>query len=416
MADNKEQTTDKSAKAWAHNGFEKTSIPYLYRRNGKRGQVYYGRIRRGGKLYMKKLAMEFELAKRALRKWVGDAETQAAQEEAYPDRRGLTTWGDFRDNYLRGVDLDITMSPKSKTYQHESAARIVKVWNIAFLKCDLETRRVGHFTQEHWQIWAHHAAAFHTTTYNNMRGTLFRIFQVAIDHGAILANPARRVKRLGKGLPKLGGCVMGEPGEPLTKEEEKDLAFPDNPDEQRWYPEPEQLQAIVAKMRNYKFGRTHRAADFTELLAYTGCRLSEACRLRWGDVDWGENQLRINGAKGRMVSSESSIRFVPLFPALAELLKRLEKERTDQNPSSPVALVKESRGTMGRACVALNLPRKLDHHDLRHYFASRAVNAGRPIPIVADWLGHKDGGALLLRVYRHRNQKLSQEWAKDLPL
>jgi integrase len=400
-------------KGWAHNGFEKTAVQYLYRRNGKRGVVYYGRIRRGDRLYMERLGPDFEEAKRALRTWVGGAETKAAEAEAKPEGTKLVTWGDFKAKFLRRLELDITMAPKSISYQQESAARIVRVWKETF-KDDLESQKVRLFTQEQWQVWANSACAYHIATYNNMRGTLFRIFQLALDAGAITANPACLVKRLGKRMLRVTAQIADEAGQPGAREE-TDPAFPSDVGE-RWYPEPKQLRAITAKMRSYKFGRTQRAADFTELLAYTGCRLSEGRRLRWQDVDWRQHTLRINGAKGRMTSMESSIRYVPIFPALEQFLKRLERQRPDKLPTSPIALVRESRGTMQRACLELGMPRKLDHHDLRHYFASRAVNSGRPIPIVADWLGHKDGGALLLRVYRHRNQQLSQKWAKGLAL
>ena len=36
----------------------------------------------------------------------------------------------------------------------------------------------------------------------------------------------------------------------------------------------------------------------------------------------------------------------------------------------------------------------LRHHDLRHYFATKAIQSGVDIPTVSKWLGHADGGAL----------------------
>jgi integrase len=40
-------------------------------------------------------------------------------------------------------------------------------------------------------------------------------------------------------------------------------------------------------------------------------------------------------------------------------------------------------------------------HDLRHYFASRAVMAGIDFKTIAEWMGHQDGGVLLCKVYSH---------------
>ena len=41
----------------------------------------------------------------------------------------------------------------------------------------------------------------------------------------------------------------------------------------------------------------------------------------------------------------------------------------------------------------------LRHHDLRHYFATKAVQSGVDMPTIAKWLGHADGGVLAMKVY-----------------
>ncbi len=40
-------------------------------------------------------------------------------------------------------------------------------------------------------------------------------------------------------------------------------------------------------------------------------------------------------------------------------------------------------------------------HDLRHYFCSMCVMAGVDFMTIAAWLGHKDGGILVGKVYGH---------------
>ena len=40
-------------------------------------------------------------------------------------------------------------------------------------------------------------------------------------------------------------------------------------------------------------------------------------------------------------------------------------------------------------------------HDLRHYFASMCVMNGLDYMTTAAWLGHKDGGMLVGKVYGH---------------
>jgi integrase len=55
------------------------------------------------------------------------------------------------------------------------------------------------------------------------------------------------------------------------------------------------------------------------------------------------------------------------------------------------------------ACRKLGVE-ALNHHDLRDAFATAAIEAGVDIPTVAAWLGHADGGALLMRVYAHHRR------------
>jgi integrase len=69
-----------------------------------------------------------------------------------------------------------------------------------------------------------------------------------------------------------------------------------------------------------------------------------------------------------------------------------------------VLLVFEAQKAMDRAFTALGMPR-LTHHDMRHLFATRCIESGIDIPTVSRWLGHKDGGALAMKVYGHlRNE------------
>jgi integrase len=51
---------------------------------------------------------------------------------------------------------------------------------------------------------------------------------------------------------------------------------------------------------------------------------------------------------------------------------------------------------------------------LRHLFATRAIESGVPVPTVARWLGHQDGGALLLKTYSHLLDHHSQESAQKV--
>jgi integrase len=68
---------------------------------------------------------------------------------------------------------------------------------------------------------------------------------------------------------------------------------------------------------------------------------------------------------------------------------------------------------MTRACKEVGMTR-ITHHDLRHLFATRCIETGVDIPTVSKWLGHKDGGALAMRVYGHLRQDHSLAMAKKV--
>jgi len=48
---------------------------------------------------------------------------------------------------------------------------------------------------------------------------------------------------------------------------------------------------------------------------------------------------------------------------------------------------------------------RITHHDLRHLFATTAIECGIDIPTVSRLLGHKDGGVLAMKTYGHLRQE-----------
>jgi len=174
-------------------------------------------------------------------------------------------------------------------------------------------------------------------------------------------------------------------------------------------PEASKLTEIFAEIERGGGRMSRNAADFCRFLAYTGCRLSEAQAVTWGAVDFKRGILRVCGSK-----TEAADREVPLIPAAKALLERLHLAQISSpsvpkvadgslDPKRPVLAVGEAAKSLTRACKKLGVER-LTHHDLRDAFATSAIEAGVDIPTVAAWLGHADGGALLMRVYAHHRR------------
>jgi integrase len=54
---------------------------------------------------------------------------------------------------------------------------------------------------------------------------------------------------------------------------------------------------------------------------------------------------------------------------------------------------------------------KFGFHDCRHHFISYAVMSGIDFMTIARWVGHKDGGILIGKVYGHLSNEHAQAQA-----
>jgi integrase len=218
------------------------------------------------------------------------------------------------------------------------------------------------------------AAQTHAHELNTMRAVL----EYATRLGLMLVNPAKEIKRR-----KILQARITVP----TRQQFRDI-----------------LAAIrESDGRKDSQAKARKGADFVELLAYSGCRLHEATCLRWRDVDLEKGELAVTG--GERGTKNDETRTVPITDALRALLVRLREER---KPAAVdyVALIDSAKKCLQTACRRLGCE-QFTHHDFRHFFATTCIEAGVDIPTVSRWLGHKDGGALAMRVYGHLRQEHS---------
>jgi integrase len=152
-------------------------------------------------------------------------------------------------------------------------------------------------------------------------------------------------------------------------------------------------------------GRPEIAFTFL-FLCFTGLRMGEARALRWKDVE--EDRIIIRGTK-----TDSAYRSLPIYPQLAALLEKMKEFRNKSNEEDRILIRQRIDKAIGKACEKLNLP-YLRHHDLRHYFATKAIQAGVDVTTVAKWLGHSDGGVLAMKVYANVIDEHSQSQAAKL--
>jgi integrase len=151
-------------------------------------------------------------------------------------------------------------------------------------------------------------------------------------------------------------------------------------------------------------------------LAFSGAREKEALRIKWADVDFERERVTI-GADRLTKNWES--RTVEFNPHLEALLREMHARRA---PDCSWLFPSPRRGTQDEharsfreslklARTAAALP-QVGFHDLRHYFCSVCVMAGIDFMTIAAWLGHKDGGILVGKVYGHLLDEHRQKAAK----
>ena len=143
-----------------------------------------------------------------------------------------------------------------------------------------------------------------------------------------------------------------------------------------------------------------------EFLCQTGMRLGEAINITWADIS--EDSVRIKGTK-----TESADRILLIHPSLQELLDKISSYRESRLPQEKVLRRKNILKPLRKACKSLGIP-PLRHHDLRHYFATRAVDAGIPPPVAAQLLGHKDSGQLIFKTYYQTSTKAQEIYISKL--
>jgi integrase len=148
-------------------------------------------------------------------------------------------------------------------------------------------------------------------------------------------------------------------------------------------------------------------------LAYGGFRKSEAANVQWQDCDLAGKKIAVWGdPENRTKNGE--FRSIPMIPDMVQLLDRLRAERPDEPLETPVMRVRECQKAMDRAAKIVGISR-ITHHDLRHLFATRCIESGVDIPTVSRWLGHKDGGALAMKVYGHLDRRHEEAVSDRLP-
>jgi integrase len=337
---------------------------------------YYAKFYRDGKAVWRTLKTDvFEVAKYRLA--VELKVFRSAGKVAKTVELGKGAVEQAADLYLAKMRNDPSIKETTRHYYGQIVKAILGSWP------ELKTAKPKDISKADCEAWAkRYSDRYSIPRYNNSIDCLRKIFDVAIEQGALYRNPA-------------AGLTKQTP-------ERKHIELP----------KPDEFAAIVKSVRGAGSGWSDSCADLIEFLAFTGCRIKEAKNVRWDDVK--ADGIWIHGGESRTKNKES--RFFPMNTRLEALIADLHADpryrRTERDDRYLLA-VSECQKAIDSACTRLGIKR-FTHHDLRHLFATRAIESGIDIPTVAGWLGHKDGGALLMKTYSHLLQEHSKAMAAKL--
>ena len=279
--------------------------------------------------------------------------------------------------HLEKVANNVKIKASSVYYYRDIVKAILKSWP------ELKTAKPKDVSKRDLESWAKRFSEKNSAQrFNNAVGVLRKIFGVAVEQGALHQNPADSIDK--------------------ARINQKHVELPT----------AEQLATIINHIRKQKAWCSIQCGDLIEFLAFTGCRIDEARNVKWSHVK--DDGIWIHGGETGTKSGQS--RFLPMNSGLARLLADLKTNpryrRTTRSPDFVLAIDMCPKA-LSNACKTLGFSH-LTHHDLRHWFATQAISKNIDIPTVAKWLGHKDGGALLMRTYSHLLQEHSTAMAARL--
>jgi integrase len=153
-----------------------------------------------------------------------------------------------------------------------------------------------------------------------------------------------------------------------------------------------EIAALGKALEAYEQGGGNAAAvAIIRLLIFTGARRSEIAALRWEEVDFGRDVIRLDATRHKTGASTGA-KAILLTPPAKAILAALHDKQTS-GFVFPAATGKAHFQGLKKPWEAIRTAAGLDDvrlHDLRHSFASVGVSGGDSLPIVGALLGHSN--------------------------
>lgn len=318
--------------------------------------VYFANFRAGGRVIRKSLGTESEtIAKLKL--------SELMLRERARAGAGDMTFGVAADGYMQSVRAKAGLAQRSVDYREETLGMIRRLWP------EIDRIKVADLTPPLWDQWSERALSrYSATRYNGAIQTVKGVLKWAMGPG----HPAEHLRQCSVRVTPFSA------------------------------PSREAFAEMLEKL-GQKGNRREPALDMVRFMACTGARINEARHVTGLDIEAG--QVRLRKTKN---GEERSVPIIPEANGWLPALAAAGKER--------VFTIDSPRRALRYASERAGIKPPLTPHKLRHIFATRAIESGVDIRTVAGWLGHKDGGALLLKRYAHLVNAHSVEMAKRVRL
>ena len=335
----------------------------LYR-NGQK--TYFALIKISGKQIKRSLKTDdLAIAKRRL------AELRNIAERLHGKENRSIRFEELAKNWLESIKPGL----KPKSWDRR---RVAIVGLTPFFKA-MPVRAIGYQEIDEWR--RRRGSKISARSHNIELETLKVLLRYACDRGILLDNRADKFQRRKQAKPVVR------------------------------IPTREEFRNLVIGLNSASKAVASGAAAMVEFLAYSGMRVGEAREVKVRDINFQDSRVLItSGVEGTKNQEE---RVIPLFPNLRKVAERLMQTSLDVSPNTKLFAIKSPRGAMKNACERTGL-QSFTVHALRHYFVSNAIERDINFKVIAGWLGHKDGGALVAKTYGHLRPEFSASMAERM--
>ena len=342
---------------------------HVFRVDRTRGPCWYGKYRLpDGRQVQKKIGPAWTQrgrpprgfhTKRTAEAWLADVIDQARRGTLPGLIRTGATFADAAAEYLTWLEVDRDRKPSTlRDYGSILRTHLLPAFGHVALE-DLTPAML-----ERWRLTLGADRPIANRTKIKILTLLYGILERARKHHGLPSNPARDIEK------------------PVQRRSARIDVF-----------EPEEVLALVRAADSEQDAAVYLTA------AFTGLRRGELVALRWRDVSFTGQHVRVTGSytDGQLTTPKSGkVRSVPLAPEVAAVLARLG-QRGDWTSDDDLVFPGVAGGHLDASALyrryklALQRAglRDLRFHDLRHTFGTRAITKASILQ-VKEWMGYAD--------------------------